>query len=155
MYNVKLYPFFLLSILLCRTATADTTQNIDITNAWISEAPPTVTILAGYFDITNNSNREMTLKAASSPHFSRVEIHLSVTKDDMVSMEKQDALAIPAGETLKLTPGSYHLMLFDPNKAIRAGDTATISLSFAGGHTQTVEANIERRGHQSHHAHHH
>lgn len=156
-FNRFLFKTLFLTLFFSSTVLADETNDINTTDIWISEAPPTVSILAGYLNIQNNSNETITLVSASSPNFSRIEIHRSVMQGEMVSMEKQDSLDIPAGETVKLSPGGYHLMLFNPGKPLRSGDTAIINLSFSNGHEQSIEASVKRRsgGHDhSHHNHH-
>jgi periplasmic copper chaperone A len=159
----KVNLFFLTTLffqqLFSSSVFANESVEVDISNAWISEAPPTVSVLAGYASISNNSDNEITLLAVSSPNFSKIEIHRSVLNGDMVSMEKQTSLEIPAKETIKLTPGDFHLMLFNPDKPLRAGDIATLNFSFANGHTQNIEVKIERRSSNDHsnndHANHH
>ncbi|GJM04306.1 MAG: hypothetical protein DHS20C09_02970 [marine bacterium B5-7] len=138
---------------------ANESMKIVISDAWINEAPPTVSILAGYANIHNMSDKAITLLSVSSPDFSKIEIHRSVLNDDMVSMEKQESLAIPAKNTIKLSPGDLHLMLFDPDKPLRSGDTVALEFSFTDGHSLDIEAQVERRGSIEHnsedHSHHH
>lgn len=152
--NLLLLTTLLLQTLFSSSALADETVGVSVSNAWISEAPPTLTILAGYVDIKNDSNKAMTLLNVSSPDFSKIEIHRSVIKGEMVSMEKQTSLEIPAKETVKLSPGDLHLMLFDPEKPLRSGDTAILDFLFANGYTHTIEAKVERRNSDDH-SHHH
>jgi periplasmic copper chaperone A len=153
--NFLLLTTLFLQLLFSSSAFTNENAGIEISDAWISEAPPTMTILAGYVNIHNRSGDAMTLLTVSSPDFSKIEIHRSVIKDEMVSMEKQVSLEIPARETVKLSPGDFHLMLFDPEKPLRSGDTATLSFSFANGDTQTIEAKVKRRSSDEHEHHHH
>ncbi len=142
-------PFFYNSIF------ANESVEVDISDAWISEAPPTVSVLAGYANIHNASDKPITLLTISSPNFSKIEIHRSVLNGDMVSMEKQESLKIAVNKTIKLSPGDLHLMLFDPVKPLHSGDTATLNFSFSDGYNQTIEANVERRSSEDHSHHHH
>ncbi|MFT5395232.1 MAG: copper(I)-binding protein [Gammaproteobacteria bacterium] len=155
---------FLLTIFIFQTffsSSAFTNESVEVrfSDAWISEAPPTVSVLAGYANIYNASDKPIALIKVSSPNFSKIEIHRSVLNGDMVSMEKQESLEIPAKNTIKLSPGDLHLMLFDPDKPLRSGDTATLNFSFSDGHNQSIEAQVERRSSNDHssedHSHHH
>ncbi len=132
-------------------------NNIIISDAWIGEAPPAASILAAYVTIKNNSAQPVSLVSASAPLFSRIEIHRSVLRNDIVSMERQNRLDIPAGETVVLSPGGYHLMLFDPAKPLGADDAADITLTFDNGHTESVTMAIkrhrDRQGYSPHHKH--
>lgn len=129
--------------------------NVNISKAWISEAPPTASILAGYANIHNASDKPITLLAVSSPGFSNIEIHRSVLNGEMISMEKQESLEMPAKSTIKLSPGDLHLMLFDPVKPLRSGDTATLNFLFSDGHNQTIEVKVERLSSEDHSHHYH
>ncbi|MCZ6804798.1 MAG: copper chaperone PCu(A)C [Proteobacteria bacterium] len=152
--KIKL-SFFLLLILFYDFTLAGEGQDINISNVWISEAPPTVSVLAAYAIIQNNTAETKTLSAVSSPIFSRVEIHLSKIIDDMVTMEKQSSLTIPAESSTELSPGNYHLMLFDPKAPLTAGDKATLIFTFADGQSVSVQASVEKRRSKGHDHHHH
>ena len=157
--NLFLLTTFIFQILFSSSVVANESLGIDISDAWISEAPPTASVLAGYANIYNASDKPITLLTVSSPNFSKIEIHRSVLNGDMVSMEKQYLLEIPAKNTIKLSPGDLHLMLFDPDRPLRSGDTAILEFSFTDGHNQTIEAKVERRSSNDHssedHSHHH
>ncbi len=132
-------------------------ENINITDVWISEAPPTVSVLAAYATIQNTSNEEQILTSATSPIFSKIELHLSKVIDEMATMEKQDSLRIPAQNSIELSPGAFHLMLFYPKAPLKVGDTTTITFTFADGTSNTVEATVKKRnndGHEHHDGHH-
>ena len=153
--NFFLFITILFQQLFLNSVFAKEIFEVGISEAWISEAPPTVSILAGYANIHNASDRPITLLTVSSPNFSNIEIHRSVLNGDMVSMEKQESLEIPAKSTIMLSPGDLHLMLFAPDKPLRSGDTATLNFSFSDGHNQTIEARVERRSSEDHSHHHH
>ena len=153
--NLFLLTTFLFQQIFFNSTFANESMAVDISGAWISEAPPTVSTLAGYANIHNASDKPIILLNVTSSDFSKIEIHRSVLNDDMVSMEKQESLTIPARNTIKLSPGNLHLMLFNPEKPLRVGDTALLVFSFSGGHSQTVEAKVERRSSEDHSQHHH
>ena len=152
--------FFLLHILfinffLTSSLFANNDQAIEIKDIWINEAPPTVSVLAAYGKIYNSSDKSIDLISASSPDFFRIEIHRSVIKGDIVSMEQQGSLSVPAGKTLTLSPGDYHLMLFEPAKTLRSGDKANLTLTFSNGSNISVEAMVKKRSNEDHSHHHH
>lgn len=130
-------------------------ENIIISDSWISEAPPVVSVLAAYAKIENISGETQTLISVSSPDFSNVELHLSKVIDGIAKMEKQDSLIIPTGTTIELSPGAYHLMLFNPKTPLKAKDTATITFTFANGTSCSVEAVVKKRNNAEHEHHHH
>jgi periplasmic copper chaperone A len=132
-------------------------ENINITNVWINEAPPNVTVLAAYATIENLSNVEQSLVSVTSPSFKKVEIHLSKIVNDMARMEKQNSIIIPIGKSIVLSPGGYHLMLFNPELPIKADNKIKINFNFADSTSYSVDALVIKKnngGHDHHHNHH-
>ncbi len=134
------------------------TQHISIHKAWIREAPPNSKILAAYLEIQNNSTEDVTLMAAESKDFERIEFHLSEMSNGVARMQAQKHILIPANSSFTFSPGAYHLMLFNPASAMREGKHAAIKFIFADGETLTVDIPVKRSdstdAHQ-HHEHHH
>ncbi len=155
MHRVSFAKVVILIFILIKPITLQAHDSIILSHAWISEAPPTVSILAGYLEIKNNTNETKILNAVSGSDFNHIEIHQSIIRNGMASMEKQNELSITPGQTLKLTPGGYHLMLFDPSRPLRSGDTVPLEFSFADGHKQTINATVEKRNNSTHEHHHH
>ena len=97
--------------------------------AWIAEAPPVSKVLAAYMEIINSSDKTVIINSMESDDFTKIEFHRTINENDIAKMQHQESLSIPASGSLKLEPGSYHLMLFNPVKELRAGDsTLTHSL---------------------------
>jgi periplasmic copper chaperone A len=153
MHKIKL--LIILSYFFSCFTFANENQNIDISNVWVSEAPPTVTVLAAYAKIKNISSKTQILTTVSSPQFSKIELHLSKVVNEMATMEKQDSLAIPANETVELSPGSFHLMLFNPQSPLKSGNNVLITFTFVDGTSVSVNANVKKRSNDGHEHHHH
>ncbi len=60
----------------------------------------------------------------------------------MKTMREVDSIAVPAGETVTLEPGGYHIMLMDLNKDLEPGDTLEVTLELESGATETVTAEV-------------
>lgn len=86
---------------------------------------------AAYMEITNNGNEPDTLIAASTDVAETVEIHTVVMEGDVMKMQElEDGLKIPAGETVVLERGSYHVMLINLTTDLLEGDEYTLTLEF-------------------------
>ena len=60
-----------------------------------------------------------------------MELHELTTIDGVMQMrELVDGLPIPAGETVTLMPGGYHVMLMDLKRPLKQGETVTVTLRF-------------------------
>ena len=131
-------------------ALAENISGIDISHLWISEAPPTVSVLVAYVTLKNNSTKTASLISVSSPLFSSIEIHRSIVEDDVASMERYSSLTIPAKSTIKLLPGDYHLMLFNPKTPLKIGDRTTLTFTFSNGVKIPVKAHVKKRKYNVH-----
>ena len=80
-------------------------------NAWIREAPPGATALAGYMTLMNQGDKPVTLVEASSPAFGKVMLHRTVMAEGMAKMVHQQEITIPAKANVIFEPNDYHLML--------------------------------------------
>jgi len=127
-----------------------------IEDAWVREAPPGVTTLAGYMNFINNSSETVVLETLDSPDFERVELHQTRIEGNVARMEKKNSLSLSPGSTVKLQPGGYHLMLFKPERPMQAGDRVILTIGFKGQSPRTIEAEVravrdDTNSHQHHH----
>jgi periplasmic copper chaperone A len=120
-------------------------SGIQIRDAWIREAPPGSTVLAGYLTLVNQGKADVTITGVSSPDFGAAEIHLSRMENGLAQMVPVEELVIPAGKTVTLQPGSYHLMLFRPARDLHEGDSVTLRLHRADGDCLQTGAQVLRK----------
>lgn len=116
---------FLLTLVLGSTVHA-AAPGLQIKNAWIQEGPPNARVLAGFMQITNPSNKTISITGASSDAFKRIEFHRSSIKSGMASMQHQPHLNIAHGKMLELKSGGYHLMMMQATRKLRAGDKVQV-----------------------------
>ena len=81
------------------------------------------------------------LVSASSPLAGVVEMHEMAMDGNVMKMRAVTALDLPAGKTVELKPGGYHLMLLDLKQELKAGETVPVTLVIegAGGKRENVE----------------
>lgn len=89
---------------------------------------------AAYFSITSSTADRIT--GVSSPQAERVEIHNSVSKDGLATMEKVEFVELPAGQTVAFAPRGLHLMVFSP-QPLAPGATFPIQIAFQSGRHET------------------
>ena len=87
-----------------------------------------------YFSITSSTADRIT--GVSSPQAERVEIHNSVSKDGLATMEKAEFVELPAGQTVAFAPRGLHLMIFSP-QPVEPGATFSIQIEFQSGRNET------------------
>jgi copper(I)-binding protein len=82
-----------------------------------------------------------TLVSASSPAAGVVEIHeMAMDGNTMKMRALPKGLDLPAGKTVELKPGGYHVMLMDLKAPLKAGESVDISLVVEGkdGKKETI-----------------
>ena len=146
-------PIILLSTLFGHYAIAD--DKLEINDAWIAEAPPVSKVMAAYMEIENDTGQARQAVSMQCGEFERAEFHRTVEKDGMARMEHQQVLNIAADSELKLEPGGYHIMLFNPARALVAGDRTECSMKFEDGTTIAFGLEIRKSSVEDHSHHHH
>ena len=116
--------------------------NIVVSNEW---ARPI--LIAGrpggaYFYIKNNGATADKLIGVTSSVSPRVEMHEHTMTDGVMKMSQVMSIDVPAGGTVELKPGGYHIMLFDTNNKYGPGDKIDLTLEFESGATLEKELDV-------------
>ncbi|WP_343313230.1 DUF1775 domain-containing protein [Brucella sp. BE17] len=92
---------------------------------------PGAKVAGGFLTIANGGKDADTFISATTSGVERVEIHEMKMEGDVMKMRKlDDGLALPAGETVELKSGGYHLMFIQPEKPYKEGETVPVTLEF-------------------------
>jgi len=117
---------------------------VTLSDAWVRALPPTQRVTAAYVTLHNTGPAAVTVVGGHSELTSKLEVHRSVEDAGYVRMERVPALAVAAGETVKLAPGGVHLMLLDLQKMPAEGEVVNFCLALADGSDQCTDANVQR-----------
>ena len=145
----------LLLYMLTTTSITAMAGNITTNDPWIREAPPVSRVLAGYVKITNSSDKAARLVNVTSGNFSSVELHQTVLENGLSKMQQQESILIPAKSSVLLEPEGMHMMLFNPVKPVKAGNTVQLKLHFKSGSTVPVDFVVKKVTGGTDHSHHH
>jgi copper(I)-binding protein len=125
---------------------------LEVSDAWIREAPPAASVLAAYMVIHNAGAASAEISLITSPDFGHVEMHRTVVENGVASMVPIGKLEIPPGEQITLKPGGTHLMLIDPRRPLHEGDTVTLTFQYTDGQKGTFPIPVIRQtGELEHH----
>jgi len=72
------------------------------------------------------------LVEARSPVAAVVEVHEMVMEQEVMKMRAVPGLDLPAGKTVELKPGGYHVMLIDLEEQVKEGGTVPLTLIVEG-----------------------
>ena len=94
---------------------------------------------AGYLTIRNNGTDNDWLVAATSDLARKTELH-SMTMDNGVMRMRQveGGIPVPAGGTVTLAPGGYHIMLIGLKAPLHAGQAYDVTLDFRHAGPMTI-----------------
>lgn len=110
----------------------------------IFETAATARAGGGYVTITNVGETDDTLVGVDAD-FPKVELHRSYEEDGVMRMQHVDGIAVPAGETVELAPGGYHVMFMGLSAPFEAGNEVPVTLSFQKAGDVEIMFNVEKR----------
>ena len=135
------YP--VLSILFALTIGAAQAQTVEVKDAWIRTPVQGQKSTGAFMKITAKEN--MKLVSVSTPVAAVAEVHQMKMEGDIMKMRAvTGGLDLPAGKTVELSPGGYHLMVMDLKAALPKGSTVPFTLVFkdAKGAESKVELKV-------------
>ena len=122
-----------------------TAADLEILHPMAFETPVTAKTGAGYLIVNNTGETDDTLLEVRAD-FPKVMLHKSEEKDGIVSMMHVEKIDIPAGETVELAPGGYHVMFMglggDP---LEEGEKIKATLVFEHAGEVEIVFNVEPR----------
>lgn len=128
-------------------AGATTVGALKITDPFVRATLPNQPVAGGFVTVTNTGDSDDVLVGASSEVAGRVEVHEMAMADGVMKMRAlDDGLPLPAGETVTLAPGGYHIMFMDLVGPLTDGQTATVTLTFRDAGDVTLDMPVKAAG---------
>lgn len=78
----------------------------------------------------------------ATPVAGRAEVHRTVKQGDVMKMVAAGPIEVPAGGSVRMEPGGYHVMLMDLERPIEKGETFTFTLRFANASSVAVSVPV-------------
>jgi len=118
---------------------------VTVKDAWVRGTVAAQTTTGAFMTIT--SSEEAKLVGARSGIAKMTEIHQSMLMDGVNHMHAAEAVALPAGKSIELKPGGYHVMLMGLAKPVAAGQKVPIELTVEDkrGKRSKIEVQAEVR----------
>jgi len=120
-------------------------SSVKIEDAWVRGTVAQQKATGAFMRLT--AQRDTRLVAASSPVAGVVEIHEMSMEQGVMKMRQVAGLDLPAGRTVELRPGGYHVMLMDLKAPVAADQQVPLTLVFEaqGGSREQVELKAQAR----------
>ena len=134
-------------ILLAAPAWAEVTVgHLTIDRAALRETPTGAPVAGGYMLVINRGTQDERLLGATSDRAPETQVHEMRMDGDVMRMRQlEGGLTIPAGQSVSLQPGGYHLMLMGP-EALTAGEMHEVTLIFEQAGEVAVPFAVETLG---------
>ena len=132
---MKVFAFaFGFAMLLPALASADcasvTAGDLTISKAWSRATIGAQRPAAFYVEIRNDGEADDRLVGIETLVAGMPMLHQTVIQDGLATMPHVEAVDVPAGETVSLSPGGYHGMLMELTTALSEGQTFPVTLTF-------------------------
>jgi periplasmic copper chaperone A len=99
-----------------------------------------------FMTLTNEGSDANKLVSATTTVTDRAELH-TVEKNAAGEMKMSPVIdiAVPAGGSVELKPGSFHVMMFGLSQELKVGDTFPVTLKFEQGADTTVQVLVQEK----------
>ena len=124
---------------LSASAWAQAPASVDVKDAWVRATVAQQKATGAFMQLT--SKADVRVVEVRSPVAGVAQIHEMALDKDVMRMREVKGLALPAGQTVELKPGGYHVMLMDLKGQVKAGDVVPVTLVLEGkdGKRSTLE----------------
>ncbi len=121
----------------------ESTPALLVSNAWVRptapaldgnatpEAPLPGTVTGAFMLIQNTSDQDYTLISVSDDFAAMTQLHSTSMDGGVMKMQMIDSIDIPAGETVELASGGYHVMLMNVTRDLYPDTAVALMLTFA------------------------
>lgn len=103
-------------------------QTVDVRDAWARAAVSGQSGTGAFMSITAKDGAR--LVGVSSPLAGVAQVHEMKMEGDVMKMRAVPVLELPAGQTVQLKPGGYHVMLMDLKQSLPKGSMLPLTLTF-------------------------
>ncbi len=133
------------SLFWTQTALAEqfTIGDLTISNPMIRATPVNAPVSGGYMTITNGGTDDDRLTAVTVDFARESQIHEMKMDGDVMKMREIDGgLVIPAGETVVLQPGGFHIMFMKLDQQLKQDQRFDATLTFENEGTVDVTLTV-------------
>jgi periplasmic copper chaperone A len=139
LFTAALLGFFAPAAFACETWEAG---DLTVQHAWSRATIGADRPAVFYVEITNAGTDADALIGITTPAAGMPMLHETVMTDGVASMPHAMSVPVPAGETVKLAPGSYHGMLMGLTAPLNEGDPYPMTLTFERAGEVTVDVEV-------------
>ena len=119
--------------------------SVKVSDPWIRATVPQARVAGAFMQL--KSAKPAKLVEVKSPVAGRVELHQMAMEGQTMRMRAVESIELPAGQSVNLASGGYHVMLFDLKQQLKEGEQVPLTLVVqdAGGKRENVALSVPVR----------
>ncbi|WP_051940235.1 copper chaperone PCu(A)C [Stenoxybacter acetivorans] len=127
-------------------------EGVEADNAWVRFTVPGMNMSGAFMNLHNTGSTDDALIAAQSPIAGKVELHDHIDDNGVMRMRAVENIALPAGKTVQLKPGSKHVMFFGLTQTLEPGSSIPLTLQFKHAKPLTLSVPVMKNQTSTNHA---
>lgn len=133
------------SLLTLASTVALAQTQVEVKDAWVRATVQQQKTTGAFMQL--NAKQDARLVEVRAPIASTVEIHQMSMENNVMRMRAVAGIDLPAGKSVELKPGGYHIMLINLKQQIKDGDLVPVTLVVEGKDKkrQTIELQVPAR----------
>jgi len=119
----------MIRVAVCATAvvlSSPAWAQVEVKSAWVRGTMGAQATTGAYMEL--KSAKDVSLVGLDSPAAASAEVHEMRMDKNVMRMRAVPRLELPAGKTVELKPGGYHVMLSDLKRPLKKGDSVPLRL---------------------------
>ena len=121
--------------------TSAAVAQVTVSDPWIRATVPAQKTAGAFMQL--RSPKATRLVEVQSPVAGRAEVHQMAMEGQTMRMQKADGIDLPAGQTVNLGAGGYHVMLFDLKQQLKEGEQVPLTLTFSGADRKRENVTVQ------------
>jgi periplasmic copper chaperone A len=121
--------------------TAAAFAQVTVSDPWVRATVPAQKTAGAFMQL--RSAKATRLVDVQTPVAGRAEVHQMGMEGQTMHMQKVDGIDLPAGQTVNLASGGYHVMLFDLKRQLKDGEQVPLTLTFVGADKKRENVTVQ------------
>ena len=114
---------------------------VTVGDPWIRATVPAQKTAGAFMQL--RSPKATRLVDVQTPVAGRAEVHQMAMEGQTMRMQKVDGIDLPAGQSVNLSSGGYHVMLFDLKQQLKEGQQVPLTLTFVGADKKRENVTVQ------------
>jgi hypothetical protein len=114
---------------------------VTVGDPWIRATVPAQKTAGAFMQL--RSSKATRLVDVQTPVADRAEVHQMGMEGQTMRMQKVDGIDLPAGQTVNLASGGYHVMLFGLKQQLKDGEQVPLTLTFMGADKKRENVTVQ------------